>query len=409
MNKPVIHEYLPKLLDQNIPITDEDIQLILASIGFTDQERALIRLREMCRTPRIREELTLILPTLLQALSDAATPDGSLINFERFMNSVSQPEVMLGFLTENPRAVEILVRLFVGSQFLTEILLKNPDYLERLTRYNRIAEFKSQQQFYSEAIAATRVESTSTAEKFDILRRFQRWELLRIGACDTFGLMDLKNITVQLSLLADGLVQSCLTILSEELELPIDDFAVLAFGKLGGEELNYSSDIDLVFIAGENSTQYWQLGQRLIKSLMESTSEGFLYRVDMRLRPWGRSGALVTTVDAYVEYFAKHGRLWEKQAMLKARVIAGNQKLGIDFFRRIEPQIFSCDPEEVRKNVLDMKSRIESELKKKEKTGARSNREKALFGMLSSQLNIYKCQTAPNILPFAVSIRWMDW
>ncbi|MFK7778586.1 MAG: glutamine synthetase adenylyltransferase [Gimesia sp.] len=367
MNTPVNYEHAPKLLDQTIPATDKDIQLILSEIGFTDQERALIRLREMCTTARIREELTPILPTLLQALSDAATPDGSLINFERFINSVSKPELMLNFLTQNPRAVEILVRLFVGSQFLTEILLKNPDYLERLTRYNRIAEFKSQQQFFSEAMAGTRSENTSTAEKFDILRRFQRWELLRIGACDTFGLMDMKNITVQLSLLADGLVQSCLAILSEEMELPIDDFAVLAFGKLGGEELNYSSDIDLVFIAGKDSTQYWQLGQRLIKSLMESTSEGFLYRVDMRLRPWGRSGALVTTVDAYVEYFAKHGRLWEKQAMLKARIIAGNQKLGSEFFRRIEPQIFNCDAEEVRLNVRDMKERIEAMLKKKGK------------------------------------------
>lgn len=367
MNNPVNYESAPKLLDHTIPAEDTDIQHMLAGIGFTDQQRALIRLREMCKTPRIREKLTLILPTLLQALTDAATPDGSLINFERFINSVSQPELMLKFLTQNPRAVEILVRLFVGSQFLTEILLKNTDYLERLTRYNRIAEFKSQQQFYSEAMAGTRAETTTTLEKLDILRRFQRWELLRIGACDTFGLMDMKNITVQLSLLADGLVQSCLTILSEEMDLPIDDFAVLAFGKLGGEELNYSSDIDLVFIAGKDSTQYWQLGQRLIKSLMESTSEGFLYRVDMRLRPWGRSGALVTTVDAYVEYFAKHGRLWEKQAMLKARIIAGNQKLGSEFFSRIEPQIFSCEAEDVRLNVLDMKQRIEATLKKKGK------------------------------------------
>lgn len=367
MNKPVLYVNSDKLLDPGIPLADTEIQHILADIGFTDQERALIRFRELCTSPQIRDELQQILPTLLQALADAATPDGSLINFERFMHSVSKPEEMLNFLTHNPRAVEILVRLFVGSQFLTEILLKNPDYLERLTRYNRIAEFKSQQQFFSEAMGATRDQSLSTSEKFNILRRFQRWELLRIGACDTFGLMDLKNITVQLSLLADGLVQTCLSILAEEMELPLDDFAVLAFGKLGGEELNYSSDIDLVFIAGADSTKYWQLGQRLIKSLMESTSEGFLYRVDMRLRPWGRSGALVTTVDAYVDYFAKHGRLWEKQAMLKARVIAGNQNLGIEFFGRIEPLIFECDHEEVRKNVLEMKQRIETELKKKGK------------------------------------------
>ena len=99
-------------------------------------------------------------------------------------------------------------------------------------------------------------------------------------------------------------------------------------GKLGGQELNYSSDIDLLFLCKENATAYGRLGQRLIDVLTRTTDEGFLYRVDMRLRPWGRSGALVSTLDGYLTYLQKHAGLWEKQALLKARVVAGNQKLG---------------------------------------------------------------------------------
>ena len=133
---------------------------------------------------------------------------------------------------------------------------------------------------------------TTLPEKLDALRRYQHWELLRIGACDSFGLLDFKSVTLQLSLLADGITQAALALLADELGVCADEFCVLAFGKLGGEELNYSSDIDLVFICQSNAGQYWELGQRLIRALMDATSEGFLYRVDMRLRPWGKSGAL---------------------------------------------------------------------------------------------------------------------
>src|SRR5690606_20129803 len=108
----------------------------------------------------------------------------------------------------------------------------------------------------------------------------------------------------------------------DHLKITPDRFCVLAFGKLGGEELNYSSDIDLVFLSAGDATRYWELGQKLIKALIDATTEGFLYRVDMRLRPWGKSGALVNTVDAHIAYLKKHGMAWEKQALLKARPIA---------------------------------------------------------------------------------------
>lgn len=350
-------------LIQSAPAPDDEAERLLTAVGFNDWRVACRRLRDLATDEMTRGLLAECLPRLLLVLSDAATPDGSLINFERYVQSVSDRAALFRFLALNPRAVEILVKLFVGSQFLTEILLRNPDYLEKLTRHKRLAEFKSRQQFVEEEREAA-AEAGDVGRQLDALRRYQHWELLRIGACDAFGLFDLKSVTVQLSLLADSLVQSCLAILAEELELSAEGFVVLAFGKLGGEELNYSSDIDLVFLADRDATRFWGLGQRLIKALTQPTGEGFLYRVDMRLRPWGRSGALVNTVDAHVEYLLQHGMLWEKQALLKARVIAGDVSVGKGFLQRVEPLIYACPVSEIRASIRGMKERIETELER---------------------------------------------
>jgi glutamate-ammonia-ligase adenylyltransferase len=345
-------------------LSDEQAQSLLNEYGFSDWQTAHRRLLELCKDEKSRVALEKCLPMLLVALSNAATPDGSLVNFERFVQSVKSREELFDYLASNPRAVEILVKLFVGSQFLTEILLRNPGYLEQLTNHKRLAEFKSKQQFAAEALQATEG-IPSVAEKLDALRRFQHWELLRIGACDSFGLFDLKSITVQLSLLTDSMVQTCLMILADELSLSINGFVVLAFGKLGGEELNYSSDIDLIFLSESDATKFWTLGQRLIKALMESTGEGFLYRVDMRLRPWGRSGALVNTVDSHLDYLKKHGLLWEKQALLKARPIAGDLNVGRKFLERTYSLIFGLPVDQIRESIRGMKRRIEEELERK--------------------------------------------
>ncbi len=341
--------------------SDEEARQLLTEAGFRDIDAALNRFREMCPGERARDHLEESLPVLMLALTDAAVPDASLVNFDRYVQSVPDRTELFRYLAEHPRSVEILIRLFVGSQFLTEILLRNPSYLVQLTQHKRIAEIKSREEFLQEELSWTE-QAEGIARKLDELRRYQRWELLRIGACDAFGLLDLRSVTTQLSLLADSLVQACMKLLASELDVNPSGFAVLAFGKLGGEELNYSSDIDLVFLAQDNATKYWSLGQRLIKALTESTSEGFLYRVDMRLRPWGNSGSLVNTIDAHIKYLETHGMAWEKQALLKARCIAGSMAVGQEFLERARPQIFNVPPDVIRENIRGMKSKIESEL-----------------------------------------------
>tara|TARA_R110002072_G_scaffold927_1_gene7410 strand:+ start:80435 stop:84136 length:3702 start_codon:yes stop_codon:yes gene_type:complete len=357
---------MPRKTDQLLQkdVLDADVESLLAPIGFADWQLAHHRLLGLCSDDARRRSLTDALPMLLAALAESANPDSSILNLERFIHTVPNAAATLRFLADNPRSVEILVKLFVNSQFLTEILLRNPDYLERLTQHKRLADFKSREDFRREAEQSLIIAANSQ-QKFEALRTYQHWELLRISACDNFGLLDLKSVTVQLSLLADAVVQTALSIVSDELSINADDFVVLAFGKLGGEELNYSSDIDLVFISKDNAARYWQVGQQLIRGLTDSISGSFLYRVDMRLRPWGNSGPLVTTLDSYVEYLASNAELWEKQALLKARPIAGALEIGYEFLRRANHLLFEATVDAVRENVLAMKLKIEAGLKKK--------------------------------------------
>ncbi|MGE0377811.1 MAG: glutamine synthetase adenylyltransferase, partial [Planctomycetaceae bacterium] len=355
--------------------------------GFDDAPAARRRLLELCPDVEARGHLAPCLPALLFAVAESASPDASLLNFERFVQSVPDRNRLFQYLSQHPRAVEILVKLFVGSQFLTEILLRHPEYLNELTQHRRLAEFKPREEFIAEFFSVMEP-VRSLAAKLDAIRSFQKWELLRLGACDTFGLMDMKSVTLQLALLADSVVQVCLASVAEELQLDAGGFAVLAFGKLGGEELNYSSDIDLVFVADDGAERFWGLGQQLIKALMDATANGFLYRVDMRLRPWGRSGPLVSNVEAYVDYLRKSGKLWEKQALLKARCIAGNYAVGQDLLKRLTPIVFDVTPDDVRANVIDMKGRVESHL---EKTGRKWGEVKSGQGSIRDVEFVTQC------------------
>lgn len=342
--------------------TDE-VASRLASVGFSDWRAAHHSLERIADDPQIRPALTECLPHLLAALTQAASPDRVLVNFERFTHSVADAPALFRYLADNPRAVEMLVTLFAGSQFLTEILLRNPEYFERLLERKGLAQPKNAAQFCAEAQVAATLSPTPDGQ-LDALRRFQRWELLRIGASGFFGFLDMPTATMQLSHLADSLVRTCLTITASQSLIAPDGFAVIALGKLGGEELNYSSDIDLLFIASSNAAAYQRLGQRLIEALAGVTAEGFLYRVDMRLRPWGRTGALVTSVDGHLTYLRQHARLWEKQALLKARVIAGDDTAGQAFLHQAVPLLYETTAEAVRNNVHEMKQRTEAHLRR---------------------------------------------
>lgn len=342
----------------------DDTARLLTRLGFDAPDALRERIDRLAR-PDAQDALMMALPYLLLLLGDAASPDRALLNFERFAERVPDQGAFYNSLADDPRRIETLLKLFAGSQHLSEILLRNPSWFERLTTRSGIGHIKSSAGLREEADAAVASSGAQSSDQaLDALRRFQQWELLRIGLSDLTGQLDLAAVTMQLSQLADALVQSCLNLLAAEMAVDADGFTVVAMGKLGGEELNYSSDIDLLLLADADASRFARLGERLIKALSQPSAAGFLYRVDMRLRPWGSVGPLVNTVAGYLAYLEQHARLWEKQALLKARPIAGSFDVAARFLDQAAPLLFAAaDPSSVRADVHGMKQRTEEQLR----------------------------------------------
>jgi glutamate-ammonia-ligase adenylyltransferase len=333
------------------------------SFSMADTETIRRAVERLDSKPERTALLGMILPRLADLLAASTEPGRVMASFELLIDRSANPQHTLQVMADNPRALEILARLFAGSQFLTEILLRNPAAFERLLTYRRLSRPKSVEQLYTE-IQAALGSSSKMPDPLDTLRRVQSEEMLRIGACDLLDLFDLPAVTRQLSNLADALIRTCLKLAAAQEGGQPEQLIVLGMGKLGGSELNYSSDIDLLFLTESDSAQAMKLGQKLIDILAHVTSEGFLYRVDMRLRPWGAVGPLTPIVASYKTYLEKNARLWEKQALLKARAIAGDTAAGRDLLEQVRPMLFTTSIHDLQEAVFSMKQRTEEQLRR---------------------------------------------
>ncbi len=351
-------------------MSDEESHEWLTSLGFLEPQVARARLAHVLEAMPEPQAAQAFLNSLVSGLAVAANPERVLLQIERFVERIAGTPDLLHFATADPRRAEMLVTLFAGSQVLAEILLARPEYFDELIhaqtdprRPQRLEQQRTAVEMHQLARDAIGVVS-SFEQRIDGLRRVQRREMLRIGACDLLGLWDLSVVTEQLSNLADGLIRAALEVAAHDTGVVPAGFAVLAMGKLGGRELNYSSDIDLLFLAGSNPSAYTRLAVRLMDVIRDATAEGFLYRVDMRLRPWGSVGPLVSSPGGYRRYLETQAQLWEKQALLKVRPVAGNDIVSTDFVRDIQSLLFSSDAAVVQADVREMKRKIESQLTK---------------------------------------------
>lgn len=241
----------------------------------------------------------------------------------------------------------LLERLFVASPFIAAHALREPAGFRTLMQPAALGEDFDPQSF-SARLVQELAEAADEPAFRRLLRRARNAELVRIACRDLLGLADLTTVLAEISDLADTLIAGALAWLRapliERFGTPVDehgepvDFLVLAMGKLGGRELNFSSDIDLIFLfraQGEtrggnraiaNQEFFDRLGKKLIAALNDITADGFVYRVDMRLRPFGESGALSTSFSALEHYYSVHGRDWERYALIKGRVINGDAR-----------------------------------------------------------------------------------
>lgn len=250
------------------------------------------------------------------------------------------------------------------SPFLSDLLARHPDYLDWLTNELKTDKRKTPQQF---------LESARTAAQSGLLElhRFQMREILRIGARDLSGSVAMRDITHELSWLADAVIQVVLEYASRELDErygPSEaSFAVIGVGKLGGEELNFSSDIDIIYIFSDEAfaDRCVRLARRVTEILTEPTSEGMFYRVDLRLRPEGSRGAIALPLHTLRTYYDSWGETFERLALTKARVVAGDPDTGQRFMQLIEPFVYRkyldfAAIDEIR----DIKRRIDAQVEK---------------------------------------------
>ncbi len=235
----------------------------------------------------------------------------------------------------NEAAKSILADIFGGSPFLSNVLVSNPQWLDWLIAQVDDPRPKDRPTFLAEA-----------HDHAAAIHRFHRREILRIGARDLTCRYDVRDTTSEISWLADAVVQVAFEQAWRELEQrfgnPALRFAVIGVGKLGGEELNFSSDIDLIYVfSGEDPTGFApKLARRITEILTRHTSEGALYRVDLRLRPEGSHGAIVSSIGALQTYYDSWGETFERLALTKARFVAGHEDAGAQFESLIEPFVY---------------------------------------------------------------------
>lgn len=274
------------------------------------------------------------------------------------------------------------------SDYVTQLLRRWPQYLsDALDAQGRMP--AGSEATLREGLRVRLAAVTDEGQLKALLREWRHRELLRIAWRDLLGQADLQETLEDLSCLADVLVQGALDWLNGHLQqrygVPRDaqgteqGLVVLGMGKLGGQELNFSSDIDLIFAywragqtdgarAIDNQEFFQRLGRALIAALADVTADGFCYRVDMRLRPFGSSGPLVMHFDAMEEYYQAHGREWERYALIKARVMAGDRLAGQRLMEKLRPFIYRRYLDYgAFANLRDLKQRINEESERRER------------------------------------------
>ena len=333
-------------------LSTETAAAFLEGYHLREGAAADAHLQQLAEDLTCRLALANLAGMLLDALSTTPDPDAALLGFCRYVAERTPRAAFIGNLQADPRMLDILTQLLGTSPFLSEILIRDPEYLHWLRRE---LDGPPPDRTAYDAEVDRRLDATQSVDnQVNGLKRLQRREMLRIAARDLFGMLDretLTTTTTQLSHLADALVDGVLRVATAEhtaRQGPLPGrFAVIGMGKLGGVDLNYSSDIDLIYVydvppeaAGDVHQRYQRLGRRLTTLLSEHTAEGYLYRVDMRLRPMGGSGNLVYSLRQSAQYYENLGETFERFALLKARPIAGDRALGEKFVELVAPFVY---------------------------------------------------------------------
>jgi glutamate-ammonia-ligase adenylyltransferase len=344
---------LSRCLDD--PAAAEDF---LRGWGVVDVRHAHAALVHIASAGLTLDLVGVLCDQLGEHLGRCADPDMALNNLDRFVTAARNPLAVGTLVERDPTALPTLIQIFSTSQHLSDLLVQDPEGFDllRLTEGAPVARQMLVEDLVAEVSALEHEQAVLRA-----VRRFKRRETLRIAYGDLIREQSLKTVTAQISYLADAILEAALASAQRKLAgqrgQPLTAggqrarFVVLAMGKLGGCELNYSSDIDLVFLYADegktdgrrpiaNAEFFSQLARETVRLLAESTDLGCAYRVDLRLRPEGQRGPVAMSLPAMLGYYDVRGRTWERQAYIKARPAAGDLDLGREFLTQLAPWIY---------------------------------------------------------------------
>jgi glutamine synthetase adenylyltransferase len=326
---------------------------MIDAVAFEQPERAA-RLWVRWRGNGLQAELfDRFAPTLADALQRAPDPDRLLVNCDRWLESLGATLTYYRLFAETPHALKPVLAVLGASDYMADTLLQNPELSEILLDVRLLTRPRTRADMRRDLSRLLRA-CTSYWMQLDRLRAFKQQEYLRITALDLLGKATLTETMRALSDLADVCADAALDACHRELAAQQGvtgehGFCILAMGKWGGRELNYSSDIDPIFLYRDaprltgtaDPTRYLlKLAEMVVKALSEPMRRGIVFRVDMRLRPEGRLGALARGVSSALHYYETWAEPWERQAMLKARPCAGDLQVGEQFLERLQPWLY---------------------------------------------------------------------
>ncbi|MDR5903378.1 bifunctional [glutamate--ammonia ligase]-adenylyl-L-tyrosine phosphorylase/[glutamate--ammonia-ligase] adenylyltransferase [Halomonas icarae] len=352
-------------------LDEEERTVLLEEAGFNDPAAAARRLGALYHSRQVQgmqrigyERLEALLPLLLDAVAVSDAPDTALERVLPLIESVLRRTAYLALLRENPDALGHLMTLCSASPWIAEQLARYPILLDELLTPDTLYTPADKMRLADELRQSLgRIPEEDEEAQLEALRVFKHAQTLHVAASDIAGTRHLMKVSDYLTYIAEVILEAVLSMawkhLTRKHGFPLladgsradatPAFLIVGYGKLGGIELGYGSDLDLVFIhdgapQGEtdgkrvldNAIFYTRLGQRIIHLLTAVTPAGTLFDVDMRLRPSGNSGLLVTSLKAYADYQRREAWTWEHQALVRARVVAGDARLaeGFDDVRR---------------------------------------------------------------------------
>lgn len=357
----------------NEHLTVETLTGELQQLGFAEAGALagqIVQMRDSSRYKQLpelsRARIDKIVPQLVARCQNLPQRDQALPRLLKLLEQISRRSTYLAFMTEHPQTLERLARFAGASEWACDYLAQHPSLLDELLDAREIYRAPEWAKLDATLAAQLRGHGGDLERQMDILRHFKQAQTFHLLAMDLQGLLPLETLSDHLSDLADLILRHVLQLCWDEARKKHCEqahFAIIAYGKLGGRELGYDSDLDLIFLfddehdeAGEN---YARLAQRINTVLSSYTSAGRLYETDLRLRPNGASGLLVSSIAAFADYQSRQAWVWEHQALTRARFCAGDERVGKQF-EAIREQVLR-QPREIaalRREVIAMRQKM---------------------------------------------------